>query len=214
MKSRKAQRFLDGFWLVVIGSVIGYLMEGIWWCFTRGYWEGHSTLIHGVFCLVYGAGLVLIYGIGERCKGKSLLFQFLLFTLAGSMVEYLVSYLQELLFGSFSWDYSRSLFNLQGRVCLSMALLWGVLGLLFTRFALRWVAALLDRLHTRPASVIAIFLFAAMLCDGVFSFMAVYRWHQRMNSVPASNPAEAWLDQNWGNDIMQKAYPNMRFIEP
>ena len=36
----------------------------------------------------------------------------------GSVIEYLLSWGQETLFGSTSWDYSRMPFNLDGRICL------------------------------------------------------------------------------------------------
>lgn len=135
----------DAFWLFAIGSVVGFLLEGIWCVLHKGRWENHAALLYGPLCVIYGVGANVIYWTCQRWAAEPLGIQLIVFALAGSAVEYLLSALQEAVFGSVSWDYSDRSMNLHGRICLQMSLIWGFLGLVFSglvfpglRVALRW----------------------------------------------------------------------------
>ena len=47
------------FWLFLIGSLAGVVMEGAWCAVTKGRWEYHVYSIWGPFCAVYGLGAQL-----------------------------------------------------------------------------------------------------------------------------------------------------------
>ena len=48
----------------------------------------------------------------------------------GSIIEYVLSWAQEALFGSTSWDYSSMPMNLLGQICLPFSLLWILVGII------------------------------------------------------------------------------------
>lgn len=87
------------FWLFFFGSVTGFVLEGIWRIILLGHWENHAATVWGPFCLVYGVGAVVIYVVTYAIAEKSFFVQFLVFAAAGSAVEYVASYLQELIVG-------------------------------------------------------------------------------------------------------------------
>ena len=60
-------------------------------------------------------------------------------------MEYIVHWGYDVLLGVRFWDYSNLLGNLQGRVCLPFALIWGVL----TAVAVRWIQPAVERLAER-----------------------------------------------------------------
>ena len=49
--------------------------------------------------------------------------------IVGSIVEYVVSFLGEMLLGVKWWDYSNMPLNLNGRICVYFSVFWGFLGI-------------------------------------------------------------------------------------
>lgn len=199
------------FWLFLFGSIAGFLFEGVWCVFRKGHWENHSALVWGPFCIVYGIGAVAVYLLSCCLNKKNMLLQFFAFSLSGGMVEYFTGLFQELVFGSVSWDYSKHWLNIGGRVSLKMALLWGVLGILFLYFIYPPLRRLLNKSRGKTAKILCAILTAFMVVNILVSSAAVLRWRERINNMPPSNEAEESLDQFFDDETMEKIYPNMRF---
>lgn len=49
------------FWLFLIGSVAGVIIEGVFTLVTKGHWESHVVSVFGAFNILYGFGGVLYY---------------------------------------------------------------------------------------------------------------------------------------------------------
>ena len=119
--------------IVFIGSFAGVMLE-LLWCFARhGYLESRSGLVWGPFNMLYGVGAASLSIILYRFRNRGKWLSFLGGFVVGSVVEYVCSWLQEVLFGSRSWDYSRVPFNINGRICLLYSLFWGALGILWIK---------------------------------------------------------------------------------
>ncbi len=88
------------FWLFLFGSVVGFVLEGLWCILKKGTWESHSATVLGSFCIIYGFGAVAVYLISMVLKGENLLLQFFLFSVSGALVEYFGSLCSPCLFGS------------------------------------------------------------------------------------------------------------------
>lgn len=58
------------FWIFIIGSVIGYIVETIFIYLTTGIWMNRSSLLYGPFSVVWGLGAVVLtlvlYGWNEK----------------------------------------------------------------------------------------------------------------------------------------------------
>ena len=76
------------FWLFMIGSVLGVILEGIWCLIRAGHWETHVVSMWGPFCIIYGFGAVGLYLGSVRLKNKSRVTQFLVFSLIAAVFEY------------------------------------------------------------------------------------------------------------------------------
>lgn len=201
------------FFLFIAGSVLGFIVEGIWWIFKVGYWESHSALVWGPFCIIYGVGAVAVYLFSNWLREKKLIWQFVAFSLSGAVVEYFSSLLQEVCFGSTSWNYSHHILNIGGRVSFQMALVWGIFGVVFAKFIYPYLSRILDKLRGKKAKVICIVLSIFMVIDILVSCAAVFRWRERQNDEEASNPIEVILDAYYDDDTMRRLYPNMKFRE-
>ena len=137
------------FWLFLIGSVTGFVLEGLWCIVRKGHWESRTATVWGPFCVIYGVGAVAVDLLAVLLRGRHPVQQFLAFSASGAAVEYFGSLFQERCFGTFSWDYSQDFLNLGGRVSLQTALVWGALGLLFVWLAFPGISRLLQRMRGR-----------------------------------------------------------------
>ena len=202
-------------WLFIAGSLLGFVLEGVWHFLRTGVWGFRVATLWGPFCIIYGAGAVVMYLIALRVEGKRLRRQFLAFALAGSAVEYLSGLFQEAAFGTVSWDYSHHALNLGGRISLKMTLIWGILGMALMYLLLPLLLKCFNRLRLgqRPllCRMAAVFMCVNLLWTGV----ALLRWQERvMTAAPAGNAVEAWMDRAWPDERMQQRFPNMRFVAP
>ena len=87
--------------------------------------------------------------------------------LAGGMLEFAMSLIQQYLLGSRSWNYANEPLNIGGRTTVPFMLFWGLLCYLIVRFILPlvlWLVHLIDAVVTLPA----IFLYGQRANGAVF----------------------------------------------
>lgn len=112
----------------IIYSVVGFIIETIFGVLTKGVLESRKSFLYGPFCSIYGLGAVLMILPLQRFKKNN----YTLFTagfVIGSIIEYLVSLIGELIFHIKWWDYSDQILNLNGRICVQFSLFWGLLAI-------------------------------------------------------------------------------------
>mgnify|MGYP000123753652 FL=1 len=204
--------FSSFFWLFMLGSILGYLLEGVWCILTKGHWEHHAATLWGPFCIIYGIAAVLLYIAALYIRRQRLLIQLGLLMGIGVLIEYAASFFQEFFFGSVSWDYSEHWFHLNGRVSLRMAFLWGLLGFVFLRVLFEPLTFLLQKLKGRGWRLLCACLTLWMSANLLLTSFAVLRWQRRLEGVPASTPLENYLDETYHDQIMIQRFPNMRFM--
>lgn len=201
------------FWIFILGSIAGFVFEGVFCLIQHGYWESHPATVWGPFCIIYGIGAMAVYAISVFVRGKSLPVRFLLYAFSGAAMEYLCSLFQEAAFGTESWNYSGQFLNIGGRVTLSMALLWGILGIAFDRWVFPPILRLIDRMEGRFWRIVCVAFSVFMAVDLLVSAAALMRWNARVvDNASPSNAVEQLLDDTYGNEAMEKKYPRMRFI--
>lgn len=201
------------FWLFITGSLLGFVLEGVWHFLHHGTWGFRVATLWGPFCIIYGVGAVVMYLLSlviERWQGWA---QFCMFALAGSAVEYLSSLFQEVCFGTVSWDYSQQAMNLGGRVSLKMAVIWGILGLALMYVLLPLILKGFNRLQLDRRAGACRVMTVFMCVNLLLTSAALMRWEDRMQEKPARNAIEAYLDRVWDDERMQERFPNMRFVD-
>ena len=94
---------------------------------------------------IYGSGAVVMlcatYPVQSSDVGI-----FLLGLIAATMLEYVTGVVMETLFQVRYWDYSDKKFNIQGHICLSSSLAWGVFTLLLIRVVHPRISALVEKI--------------------------------------------------------------------
>lgn len=160
----------------VIYSIAGYIIETVFGLLTKGILESRKGFLYGPFCPIYGVGAVaMILGLQHFTKNKYTLFfgGFLI----GSIIEYAISFLGEVIFNVKWWDYSSNFLNLNGRVCFSFSLFWGLLAIYLMSHFNPIIDKIIDRIKEKfPSKVlktILIIVIIGLLIDGILTGMAL-----------------------------------------
>lgn len=109
-------------WLVFY-SVAGWVYESFI-CSVETRYFINRVFLNGPYCPIYGFGAVFDLTILGRIENPFLLF--FLGAIVACTLEYLTSYVMEKIFHARWWDYSEWKFNINGRVCLLGAVVFGV----------------------------------------------------------------------------------------
>lgn len=197
--------------VLILGSFAGVVVELLWCFVTNGYLESRAGLVYGPFNLLYGVGAAVLSAALYRFRNRGRWLSFLGGFVVGSAVEYGCSWVQELVFGSTSWDYSHLPFNLNGRICLLYSIFWGLLGVLWIKDIYPRMSKWILRIPNRAGILLTWALTAFLIFDGIVSGIAVMRWSQRIEGVPASSAFETFVDTRFPNERMERIYANMDF---
>jgi uncharacterized membrane protein len=115
----------------IIYSYIGWVYETTYCSINAGKFVNRGFL-YGPCCPIYGASILLMILLTDRCRNIFSLF--ISCALIASVLEYVVSVGMENIYGRRWWNYSDKFMNLDGRVCLGAAVLFGVAGVLIVRY--------------------------------------------------------------------------------
>ena len=203
--------FYKLFWVFFIGCFVGVVVEIIWCMITKGHYESRTGLIYGPFNLVYGFGAALLSACLYRFRNRSKIFSFAGGLITGSVVEYVCSWVQEMIFGTTSWDYSNLPFNLNGRICRMYSLLWGLLGVFWVKSLYPRMAKWILKIPNRAGKILTWVLTAFFIFNAVVTCIAVYRWSARLSGVPANDAFWQFIDARFTNERMQRIFANMSF---
>ena len=205
--------FYKLFWVFFIGCFAGVVLETIYCLILRGHYESRVGLIYGPFNLVYGIGALCLSGALYQFRNRGRVFSFVGGFVVGSVVEYACSWFQEVCFGSTSWDYSNMPYNLNGRICLLYSIFWGILGIfwikdIYPRMA-KWILKIPNKVGKPLTWVLLVF----MVFNSVMTLFTSLRWTARREGVEPRNAFEAYLDEHYPDERMQKIFANAEFTE-
>lgn len=208
----KGINFYKLFWVFMITSFSGCLVEMVFMYLTWGKLQNRSGVIYGPFSLVWGLGAVLFTLVFRRVSAEKTFRIFLLGTLLGGVYEYACSWLQEVLFGACFWDYSHLPFNINGRVNLVFSLFWGAAAVLWVKHLYPFLCRAIGKLPSRGGKPLTIMFAALMVCNVALSAAALGRMDARQQGVPATNSVEVFLDQRYPNERLQRIFTNLTYI--
>lgn len=128
------------FYLFFVYSFIGWIYESLLVSVQKRT-PINRGFLNGPVIPIYGLGALVIYLVLWRFRENPLLI-FAGGALLATVLEYVTSLLMELIFHTKWWDYSNYRYNIGGRVCLGVSLLWGM----FSVLLLKGLHPLMDRL--------------------------------------------------------------------
>lgn len=210
LKLTKKDSFYTYFWIFFIGSIFGFIYESILSYFQFGYVINKQELIFGPFMPVYGIGAIFLFYISKRVKSVTM--TFILSFFIGSFVEFFYSLLQENLFGTLSWDYSDSPFNLQGRITLIYSLGWGFLGIISCKIILPAINKFISNFPKEQSIITTWILVIFMIFNITITTIALYRQKQRYFNIPPSNFISEVIDKYCPDKKMDTIFQNHKKI--
>ncbi len=149
----------------VIYSFAGWVMESIF----RSFCEKkiiNTGFLRGPFCPIYGIGAIIIYVFLRGFKDNIILL-FIMGVIILTIWEYLVGVLLEKLLNTKYWDYSDHKFNIQGRVCLTNSIFWGILGVVFIEYVNPFVQEQIHNMNDIYIQIIVYIATAIIAIDGI-----------------------------------------------
>jgi uncharacterized membrane protein len=127
----------------------------------------YRGFLNGPYCPIYGFGAVLnILVLGKVHNPFLLFFDAALLT---GILEYLTSWGMEKLFHARWWDYSDQKFNINGRVFLPGAVVFGLLSLAQLKWLQPAISALTSAIPGGVRSAVSLALFTVILTDAVYT---------------------------------------------
>lgn len=153
----------------IIYSFIGWVYETIYCSIEVGHMVRRGFL-YGPICPIYGITIILmIILLEDRCKNIFTMFFFC--ALIASFVEYITSFWMEAVFGKRWWNYTDKFLNLNGRICLGSAILFGLCGIVIIRIIQPAVIQFINRhLGENTLRTICKLFFSILFFDVLLSF--------------------------------------------
>lgn len=218
----------------IIYSVIGYIIETLFGIVTKGLWESRQSFLYGPFCGVYGLGaVIMIVFLQYFKKNNNSLFWggFLI----GSIVEYVISLIGEIVFHAIWWDYSDMPLNINGRICVYFSIFWGFLAIYLITYLNPRVDKFIDYMKTKftiktlqiTTLVVTILIAIDFIITGWATNLFIIRMvaqndinlAQKEEIVKAynyiyENDETKWLAdfiyKFWGDKKMIRTFPNLK----
>lgn len=204
--------------LFIVGSLIGFAFENVLTIF-KGKEVLRKGLIYSPLIPVYGAGLLLLFGVYSKINFKKkniineIIIIFILGFILGGITEYLFSYLQEKIFGTISWDYSYLKYNFDGRTSIFHMCIWGLLSVIFYELILPILKKGIKLLDNKIIRLILIIISIFVLLDIIISTVACLRREERRNNIMPNNKAEELLDKYYPDNYIDSIFNNAKVVK-
>ena len=201
------------FFFFIIGCVFGCVWEETLEFFVQYsstgtfHWITRRGLIYGELSPVYGFGAALIVYLLNR-RERSWYKNYLYGALIGGGFEYFANFLQEILTGAVSWDYSHEFMNINGRTTIPFMLVWGLLALLFVYIIYLFISSLIEKIPYNLGMIIFYILFILVAVDMFISIGAVARQVLRRYGYHPLSPVGEFFDYFYPDERIAQVYNN------
>ena len=233
--SKKVKKGIFGysFWQIleyfIVYSILGYVIETLYGLLTKGVIESRQSMLYGPFCCIYGLGAICLLCIPKSAK-KNNWTLFIAGFIIGSVVEYVVSWVGEVIFNIKWWDYSNFPLNINGRVCVYFSIFWGILTICLNKVINPTVDKVLGKVPMKILHVLTVIIMIFMAFDFIISSFAlkmfetrlIYNYnlevqgaedyYEKYLDIYQNNPGlKEFVDKVFSDEKMLKTFPNIKF---
>lgn len=211
----------------VIYSFLGFVVETIFGMLTKGVIESRKSCFYGPFCCIYGLGAaIMIPGLKKFKRSNWTLF--IAGAIEGSVIEYVVGWIGEVIFQIKWWDYSNMPFNIHGRICILFSVFWGLLALVLIRLINPYIEILIDKIPKKIFNVTTIILTIFLLFDLLFTSFGLKVFYTRFlqeNNIEMKDQRDLTVSEEilnnsvvkrlsetvFSDENVLKTFPNIKF---
>ena len=203
--------FLFYFSLFFIYSLLGWIVEVIFTSIRNSKITFRGFLI-GPYLPIYGFASLLMIMALDKFKDNILAF-FIMASLTAASLEYITSYIMEKLFKIRWWDYSEKKYHLDGRICLSNTILFGVLGLMVIYFINPNITSFLYALNSDLLIVVSSILLVLLIFDNIISYVIISNLKLNLKRKDATEQVDeaVWNSLSRLAKRVLNAFPNYKF---
>lgn len=151
----------------IVYAFLGWVMETCYCSILEKRFVARGFL-YGPICPIYGVGVLMMICWFAPLTGNPIIF-YLVATLCMSAWEYLVGWFLETTTHIKYWDYSMYRFNLHGRICLHICLIWGLLAYVIIFWVHPLIAGVMALLSVNVQHILAISLVVVLAADATFT---------------------------------------------
>ena len=206
--------------MYLVGGLAGNIYETCLYLVKRRKFVYSNGSVTTPFNFVYGIGAVAIC-LGLISLKDDPFWVFAVGALLGGAVEYAISFAEEKILHTRSWNYNYMKFNINGRTALLPMIVWGLLSML----VLYCVYLPIDNFivqrfftdtaaHARVYHTVLTIIIIYCATDLAFTVTTVLRYRQRKDGVAATNGYARFLDKVFNDAYMQKHFENTKFDQP
>ena len=180
LKQAIPKKFAEYFFYFILYSFIGWVYEVFLEVVVYRWGFSNRGVLFGPYCIIYGVGaLVLIFSLSglkkkRVCLGRLCITPLLVFVgivVITTVLELAGSYIMELIYGEWLWDYTRFSFNFQGRIALNPSLRFGIGGMIFLYGFQPLYEKLTSRWSDRVLYTVSAVLALLFLADVIFTLL-------------------------------------------
>ena len=163
--------------------------------------------LNGPICPIYGCGAVLAIVLLHDLHNPFAVF--LISSIGACMLEYVTSWGMEKLFHARWWDYSHRRFNIQGRICLLGAIVFGLLGVLITDVIQPEVNRITQMIPLPVVHWMCVIFMAFIVADTIITVLGIIDLAD--NLAKFSETVQAYAEKagdslQWGKDIFRDKF--------
>lgn len=208
-------------------SFLGFIVETIFGILTKGVLESRQSCLFGPFCCIYGLGAaIMIPGLQPFRKSNWALF--FAGAVEGSVIEYVISWIGEVIFQIKWWDYSNMPFNINGRITLTFTVFWGLLALCLIRFINPYIETGINKLPKKWFNILTIGFTIFLLLDLLITALGLKVFYTRLikehnlevkdsqilmvsDEVMDNKIIKAFSKTIFSNEKVLKTFPNIKY---
>ncbi len=194
--------------MFLIGSVFGWILEGIGSIVIDHMLINHSALVIGPFNAIYGVGACALTAALLKFKDKNIFLIFIIGFIGGSLIEYIMSWGMELVLGFTAWDYSSFFLNINGRICLVYSCIWGVLSIVWIKYLYPLMQKLIDKINPKLGQKLIVYISIFLAFDVMFTAQCILRAKACDKGIAPQNSYERFLDKTFNSAYLKNMFSN------
>ena len=179
--------FMSMLFYFMIYSFVGWVIEVAYHAVTMGKVVNRGFL-NGPICPVYGVGvslvLVVMQGLArQNIETSNPLVLFAVGIVLATLAELVAGFLLDKLFHARWWDYSNEKFNLNGYICLSFSIVWGLAIAFVLRVVQPVVAGLVAKIPPVAGYIILAVLYIVFVIDIILTTLSVLKFNKQLEQM-------------------------------
>lgn len=198
---------------IIVFSLIGLLIESI--C---GFVITDKGFVLGPLCPIYGIlAITVIKALSKYKNNKIKLFFYGM--LIGTLMEYLVSFILEAVFGIKFWDYTGTILNFSERINTIHIPIFGVISVLII-LSTPIIDSIIAKCSGKIKLIIDCFILAILIIDILFTVWGIIVYKVRVketlngkNYISNNTFIEKFENQNFSNENMSKIFPRFKMLD-